>query len=353
MQRKHSLSTTLALALAILLGLGVVANLGAQQEIRNAALQQIEVSGSLATTLAGLAEQRNEAFWVTWQAELVADARVGCGGSWESRTTYLEGRPDSVQESEDTSATLEDSLAIFVRFEGGKLHRVRAFSSDCEVDAGGLAVVRLSGIGNPESTAYLRGIVEPWTGARPQKGALLAISMHAGDEAQTAMEGFLSANQPVELREKAAFWLANSRGRAGFEAIRDAIRTDENPSFLKKAVFALHVSKVPEAIDELIRLAKQHDSSTVRKQAIFWLSQSAGKKAAETITASVDDDPNREVRKHAVFAISQLPSDEGVPILIRLARSHSDPEVRKKALFWLGQSDDPRSVELFEEILRN
>jgi HEAT repeat protein len=58
------------------------------------------------------------------------------------------------------------------------------------------------------------------------------------------------------------------------------------------------------------------------------------------------------VRKQAVFALSQRSAEEGVPALIRIARSNPDPELRKTALFWLGQSDDPRALDLFEEILR-
>jgi hypothetical protein len=41
-----------------------------------------------------------------------------------------------------------------------------------------------------------------------------------------------------------------------------------------------------------------------------------------------------------------------VPALIRVARTNKDPELRKTALFWLGQSEDPRALDLFEEILR-
>ncbi len=59
-----------------------------------------------------------------------------------------------------------------------------------------------------------------------------------------------------------------------------------------------------------------------------------------------------EVRKQAVFALSQRPADEGVPALIRIARTSPHAELRKTALFWLGQSEDPRAIELFEEILR-
>ena len=52
-----------------------------------------------------------------------------------------------------------------------------------------------------------------------------------------------------------------------------------------------------------------------------------------------------------MFALSQRPRDEGVPALIYVARTNKDPEIRKKALFWLGQSNDPRALDLFEELL--
>ncbi len=58
-----------------------------------------------------------------------------------------------------------------------------------------------------------------------------------------------------------------------------------------------------------------------------------------------------ELRKHAVFALSQRPDEESLPALLRLARTHSHPEIRATAMFWLSQKDDPRVLELFEEIL--
>ncbi len=37
--------------------------------------------------------------------------------------------------------------------------------------------------------------------------------------------------------------------------------------------------------------------------------------------------------------------------MIRIVREGRDPQLVKKALFWLGQSNDPRALELIEEIL--
>lgn len=93
-------------------------------------------------------------------------------------------------------------------------------------------------------------------------------------------------------------------------------------------------------------------ASKVRKSAVFWLGQEAAAAATDGLAGIVDDRAeDREIRKSAVFALSQRPDDESVPVLIRIARTHPDPEIRKSALFWLAQSDDPRVIDLFEELL--
>jgi len=89
-----------------------------------------------------------------------------------------------------------------------------------------------------------------------------------------------------------------------------------------------------------------------RSQSVFWVGQAAGDAATADLNSLVlDNSVDREVREQAVFALSQRPRDEGVPALIAVARTNKDPEIRKKALFWLGQSQDPRALDLFEELL--
>jgi hypothetical protein len=72
----------------------------------------------------------------------------------------------------------------------------------------------------------------------------------------------------------------------------------------------------------LLRLARSRKLPEERRRtAIFWLGQAAGAVVGQ--------------------ALDSIAADEG-----------GDRELRKTALFWLAQSDDPRAVDLFEEILR-
>jgi HEAT repeats len=121
----------------------------------------------------------------------------------------------------------------------------------------------------------------------------------------------------------------------------------------KDAIFPVLIADSVEAWPELLRIAKDESLSRgVRKNAVFWVGQAATEEAVGGLVDIVDEDAGDiEVKEHAVFALSQMDNDESVPILIRIARTHESAAVRKRAMFWLGQSEDPRALDLFEEIL--
>jgi hypothetical protein len=104
----------------------------------------------------------------------------------------------------------------------------------------------------------------------------------------------------------------------------------------------------------LLRLARDPKLPLERRRtAVFWLGQAAEAAAGTALDSVVNDETgDREVRKQAVFALAQRAPNQGVLRLIHIVRSNPDPELRKAALFWLGQSEDPRALDLFEEILR-
>jgi hypothetical protein len=130
-------------------------------------------------------------------------------------------------------------------------------------------------------------------------------------------------------------------------------QTLDDGDVAEDAVFPATIADSAVVWPQLLDIAKDGSlNRDTRKSAVFWLSQSAGDAAADGLEEIVyEDSGDREVRESAVFALSQFHEDEGVPILIRLVRTHPDPDIKRKAIFWLGQSDDPRAIELFEELL--
>jgi HEAT repeat protein len=220
----------------------------------------------------------------------------------------------------------DGSVLVLFRVAGRKVEKIRTFSEDCQLDAGGVPFYWLTGAHPPESVALLSSFV-------------------------SGKESRVGETAPEWLREEAAFWLGAARGQRGYELLRWMLREDPSGEVREKAVFALSVSPGPEAVDTLVHIARTDRSVDVRGQALFWLAQKAGKKAAAALTEAIEADPELEVKKRAVLALSQLPPEEGVPLLIRVARTNRSRQIRERAICWLGQSNDPRALTFFEEIL--
>ena len=161
-----------------------------------------------------------------------------------------------------------------------------------------------------------------------------------------------SANCPLDAGGKAVHWFNNVPVGDSVNYMKSFINTTATRKMNDSAVTVLALTEGQQPLTELIALAEKGATTSVRGNALFWLAQRAGQKAVGTITAAIENDPDTEVKKKAVFALSQLPKDEGVPLLIQQARTNKNPVVRKQAMFWLGQSKDPRALKFFEEILK-
>jgi len=247
----------------------------------------------------------------------------------------------------DSSARLQPSEPVV---------RLRTFTPDCEIDAGGMPLVWLTDVRPDDSVAWLSTLVaaSPDSGEyrdRVGKTAVSAIALHNTPAADRALEGFAAPARPDWLRSHTTFWLGNARGEAGARLLTRIVTSDQSDKVREQATYGLSVSTQPEALRALIAAARDDRSTRVRSQALFWLAHKAGQQAVATIANAIDNDPETEVKKKAVFALSQLPKDEGVPMLIQVARTNRNAEVRKQAMFWLGQSKDPRAVKFFEDIL--
>jgi hypothetical protein len=245
-------------------------------------------------------------------------------------------------------------MAVLFRVADRHLERVRVFSSDCELDAGGRPVVWLENVKPADSIALLESLIpkEPERRDRITDGAISAIALHRDATADAALDRLIAPEQAASVRKKVTFWLGHARGAHGMAVLRQILDKDARKDVRKGAVFGISQSDQPGSYDVLIQTARSNNDPDIRGEALFWLGQKAGAKASAAITESIDKDPETDVKKRAVFALSQLPKNEGVPLLIKVARTNENPAVRKQAMFWLAQSRDPRAVDFFAEILK-
>jgi hypothetical protein len=347
-------------AAAILTGTAAAAPLRAEEPARlshaKAETRSAAAAGGLEAALRAAAPSPA---WFVYAVPTPTERRIGSAGDAEDgwdRPCRLEGGPSWVNVT-DGEGRGSRRVLVFYRVESGRTTRLRLFSADCTVDAGGMPVVWLDGVSPAESVAHLEklfaeaGDHEHDSDRPSRERVLMAIALHDDPAADAALERFASPSQPVTVRKKAAFWLGDARGRRGLVVLRKMASADPDEEVRKSVTFALSVSPVEEAVDTLIGMARSDASSRVRGQALFWLAHKAGRRAADAITDAIRDDPETEVKRRAVFALSQLPADQSVTELIRVARTNRNPEVRKQAFFWLGQSHDPRALAFFEEVL--
>ena len=371
------------LFIALALACAAIAGAQAQGRISNAKTETRSAAQGLEREVRAIAA-RGGVMWFGYRVPMVAGPRQMCcfdtissagdtccgtcrldGGSGVTMSTGNTG--DSMTMRGGSRMMLEPATEFLVlaRVEGGAVVRIRTFTPDCDVDAGGLPIVWLNDVKPDESIAWLSSLVisiadgSGASGARGDdarkdrvaKTAMSAIALHDVPAADRALESFVAPSRPEWLRGDTAFWLGSTRGDAGARVLTRMIAEDPSDKVRDKVTFGLSVSKTPAALTTLLNTAKNDQSRKVRGQALFWIAQRAGKEALAAISGAIDNDPDTEVKKKAVFALSQMPKDEGVPKLMEVARSNRNPEVRKQAMFWLGQSNDPRAVKFFEDIL--
>ncbi len=353
-----------------------VATVSAQEpRLTNAKAQPRSAAAGLEREFRGIVATQESPAWIGYSVPILGEHHMCC---WNSVDSYrnsggccggcrLEGSNEVTYNNSDDNRSVKlegpQNMLVLFRVAGKSVEKIRTFSEDCTVDAGGLTVYWLTGVKPAESVALLTSFVrtggpssieseEEHASRRRADAAIAAIALHADPSADSALEGFVAPSQSEWLRGQTAFWLGSARERRGYDTLKRMVRDDPSDRVRDKVIFALSVSKVPESVDTMIAVARDDRSTHVRGQALFWLGQKAGKAATQAITAAIEDDPDTDIKKKAVFALSQLPKDQGVPLLIQVARTNKNPAVRKQAMFWLGQSNDPRALDFFEQILK-
>lgn len=332
-----------------------------QPRLQNAQPQTRSAAAGVESTLNNIVSAQTSPAWVGYAVPIVkGDRQMCCYNSGNMYGCSLEPRNNDqgVTISNNSSVKLEGPthLVVLYRIEDRQIGKIRTFTPECELDAGGLPFIWITDVKTSDSIHFLSSLAKSATDERSVRrksdSAIAAIALHADAAADVALEQLSAIGNPEPVRRQAAFWLGAARGHRGYEILSRIVRDDPSDKVREHAVFALTESREPEALNAVVRVAHDDKSPRVRGQALFWLAQRAGKKIAESaIDDAIANDPETEVKKKAVFALTQMPANEGVPLLIQVARTNHNAAVRKQAMFWLGQSKDPRALSFIEEIL--
>jgi len=327
--------------------------------IQNATIESRSAATGLEPVIREIIGSQNKPAWIGYAVPLRPGHRICCSGRGSGCRCPLE-REESISQQSDGSESLDLTvkrhLLVLFRVAKGEVQRIRSYSEECELDAGGLPFVWLTDVAPDQSVAWLASFVIGQSGQSRWGEDLAdrvvsAIAYHDDPAAFDMLVRFVEPARPEKLREQAVFWIGETGGRKGVDLIDRILRDDPSRDVREQAVFALTLPDTPEALEALIHAARTNADPEIRGKALFWLGDKAGEKAAATIADMAVDDPDTDVKEQAVFALSQLPPDEGVPRLIQVARTNRNPKVREQAIFWLGESQDSRALDFFEEVL--
>jgi len=166
-----------------------------------------------------------------------------------------DGSSFSTNDDDDLHPLRSGLFAVVYRVENGQIDRVHSYSMECVLDANGAAVTWIEGVDPRKSVALLASLIS--SPEHRSNDAMSALALHADPSATTELERLLKSGPSDETRGHAAFWLGETRGRRGFEDVLAVARSQsESQRLREKAVFAISQSKEPDAVDELIRIAR-------------------------------------------------------------------------------------------------
>jgi HEAT repeat protein len=222
--------------------------------------------------------------------------------------------------------------------------------SDPDHEVRAQAVFWLSQVQGPRVVVILDSIIGRSDDPDLRDRAVFALSQQRDPKAIEALRGIAERKEyPREVREKAIFWLGQSKG-GGAGYLKGLYERLDDDELREKVIFAVSQAGGAEETAWLIGLARSPKNSVeVRKKAIFWASQSRASAAELGSLYGALSEP--ELKGQTIFALSQVKDPGAFDQLATIARKDPDSEMRKKALFWLGQSNDPRAASLIEQML--
>ncbi|MDQ6802508.1 MAG: HEAT repeat domain-containing protein [Acidobacteriota bacterium] len=244
------------------------------------------VTNGTVQTLGSLAQVESlpSSSWVGYGITTARALSINCCGNWSANCSSCRLNNDDGfsinQRDPDDLGPSDAHVLLFAHLHDRQIDRIRFFSPDCNVDANGQSIYWIDNVGQAESIAFLRNVVDRGT-ERGRDGALLALSMHAG--ATDTLIDIARNNSSGHTRGKALFWLSQQAGRKAADALRDAVDNDPEAEVKSKAVFGISQLPNDQSIPLLIDLLKHHRSREVRKKAAFWLGQKNDPRALDAI----------------------------------------------------------------------
>lgn len=171
-----------------------------------------------------------------------------------------------------------------------ELLRSYALRPDVSEELRGQAIFWIGQRRGPENVRFLQEMYPRLSSREAREKVIFSLAQHRGEEsADWLMARALDPNEHAELRKHALFWAGQQRA---IPIARLGELYDRMPSreLKEQLVFALSQrARDPQAVDVLMKIARDEKDAEIRKQAIFWLGQSRDPRAAKFLLELIQD----------------------------------------------------------------
>jgi hypothetical protein len=265
------------IAIALLLAVSAVVAAAQKPKVSNAKLQELSAGGNLKATVDGLIQKQAGPLWIGYRIPTAAKERTLCCfesvDQFKNSDKCCMGCRMESEKGGSFNGTVSDCSPpeplpyafVFLRADGGQIGKVRVYSADCALEFANLPLYWLEDVKPEQSVDLLTGLAlvpdaGDSYGKKASHQAIMAIAMHDTPAADAALEKLIQPNQREPLRENVAFWLGVERGKKGVELLHKYVKEDPDDNVRTKGTFAFSQSKEPEALKDLIDMAR-HDQS--------------------------------------------------------------------------------------------
>ena len=256
------------LAVAFIIGVATAA--AAQTPRLSNGRIESHATTNIARDLRQLASTLSEPTWIGYTQPLI-------DGNHNMCDYWNDGRMIT-QSTDPIRLEPADFFFVMFRVEEKQITRIRTYSANCPLDAGGKAVHWFTNVPVNDSVNYMKTFMAPTEPRKLNDSAVTVIALTKGDQALNELLS-LARDGTTQSKGNALFWLAQRAGMKAVGTITAAIENDPDTKVKERAVFALSQLPKDEGVPLLIQQARTNKNPVVRKQAMFWLGQSKDPRA--------------------------------------------------------------------------
>jgi len=256
--------------LAVTFIIGVATAAAAQTPRLSNGRIESHATTNIARDLRQLASTLSEPTWIGYTQPLI-------DGNHNMCDYWNDGRMIT-QSTDPIRLEPADFFFVMFRVEEKQITRIRTYSANCPLDAGGKAVHWFTSVPVNDSVNYMKTFMAPTEPRKLNDSAVTVIALTKGDQPLNELLS-LARDGTTQSKGNALFWLAQRAGMKAVGTITAAIENDPDTKVKERAVFALSQLPKDEGVPLLIQQARSNKNPVVRKQAMFWLGQSKDPRA--------------------------------------------------------------------------